>query len=185
VCGQLRSAALSIVGADGIESLTMRRIAGQAGVPEDEAERHYRTAEDCLHQTYEEVSAGVLDDFRSAFRAEPGWRRALTLGGRTLLERMAARPEEARLCFIEVLRGDHELMRRRVASRRRMVQLFSSELRARMDDGDEVSELQLELLIGAAFQAISAAVTAGDIADLPELESELVWRAEVFEPVPA
>jgi hypothetical protein len=96
---------------------------------------------------------------------------------------MAARPAEARLCFVEVLRGDRELMRRRVASRRRMVQLFARELRYHLDDEEAVSELQLELLSGASFQAISAAVADGQVADLPELELALISRANVFEPV--
>jgi hypothetical protein len=170
---------------DGIDGLTLERLSERAGVTGDEARSHYPTASSCLYDTYEEVSRSVLEDFRNAFRAEPRWRPALALGGRTLLERMAAHPDEARLCFVEVFRADHELLRRRLAARRRLVQLFGSELARRLDGEEGVSELQLELLVGAGFQAIAAAVSEGRIADLPALEPELVSRATVFEPLPA
>jgi hypothetical protein len=185
ICAQLRAAVLEIVGNDGIEALTKERLSTEAGVAADELDAHYPTVASCLYDTYEEVSLGVYEDFVDAFRAEPAWRRALTIGGRRLLERMAARPAEARLCFVEVLRGDHELLRRRVAARRRMVELFARELRRRLDEQDDVPEMQLELLIGAGFQAIAQAVSDGQVADLPELEPELISRANVFEPVPA
>jgi hypothetical protein len=158
ICAQLRAAVLEIVGADGIEALTRERVSTVAGVAPDQFGAHYATVASCLHDTYEEVSRSVLDDFRTAFSIEPGWRQGLTLGGRMLLERMATRPAEARLCFVEVLRGDHELLRRRVAARRRMVELFASELRGHVGDDDEA---------------------------VPDVQLELVSRAYVFEPVPA
>lgn len=70
----------------------------------------------------------LLDDFASAFAPEARWRDALSPAARRLLGRMAARPEEARLCFQEVLRGDHELLRRRDGARRKMADLFVGEL---------------------------------------------------------
>jgi hypothetical protein len=182
-CLQLRSAVLAIVTADGIEALTSGRLAAEAGVSVEEAGEHYATASDALYDTYEELAQAVLEDFRSAFGVEQSWRPALQLGGRILLERMAARPAEARFLFIEAPRGDHELQRRRIVARRRLVQLFAAELHGRTDGEDVVPQLQLELLIGAGFQAIAAAVESGDCTELPELEPELVSRAHVFEPV--
>jgi hypothetical protein len=142
---------------------------------------HYPSSSVCLSETYEEVSRSVLDDFKAAFEAEKGWRDALTAGARRLLERMAAHPAEARLCFQEILRADHELLRRRDAARKRMVDLFVRELRRRQRDGP-VPRTQLELLIGAGFQAIATAVAEDRNARLPELLAELTSRAYVFEP---
>jgi hypothetical protein len=176
---------LEIVSDDGIDALTTERVSQKGGVAADEFGAHYATVASCLCDTYDKVSRSVYEDFAEAFRAEPSWRRALTLGGRRLLERMAARPAEARLCFVEVLRGDHELLCRRVAARRRLVELFARELGRRLDEEDDVPEMQLELLIGAGFQAIAQAVSDGQGANLRALEPELILRAHVFEPVPA
>lgn len=183
-CARLRGAALAIVGDGGIETLTLDRLAGRAGLSVDETRRHYPDLTECLYETYEEVSNSIYDDFVRSFAAEPRWRTALALGGRTLLERMAASPAEARLCFCDILRGDHELLRRRELARRRLVDLFVVELGRRRAEPEQF-RIQLELLIGAAFQAIAAAVATGAIDELPRLEHELRSRAFVFEPVPA
>jgi AcrR family transcriptional regulator len=181
-CAELRGAALQIVGGEGIEAMTLERLSSEAGLSLDEVVPHYPSASACLYETYEEVSRGVLADFAATFAAEMGWRHALTAAARKLLERMAARPAEARLCFQEILRGDHELLRRRDAARQRMVDLFVRELRRRLGD-NEVPRIQLELLIGAGFQAIAAAVEEDRLSELPELLAELTSRAYVFEPV--
>lgn len=183
-CATFRAVALRIVGEDGVEAVTAQRLSWAAGVSEDELRRHYRDPLICLGETYEEVSEGIYEDFRRCFDAEPGWRRALMLASRTLLQRMAAYPDEARLCFVEILRSDHELLRRRDRSRRRLVDLFVAELGRRRDHPEQF-RLQLELVIGAGFQTIAAAIESGDISGLTELANELESRALVFEPVAA
>lgn len=184
VCARLRTAALKLIGKAGINTLTIESLAEQAVVPLGDARDHYPDHRACLLDTYDEVSLSIYEDFARCFVVVPGWRRALILAGRTLLERLASRPAEARLCFVEVLRGDHELLRRREDSRRRLVDLFVAELGHRRAQPEQF-RVQLELLIGAGFQAIATAVISGDISELPELEPELESRASVFEPVVA
>lgn len=184
VCTALRAATLAIIAEDGIGPLAAECLAARAGISPDEFPEHYADASECLYATYEQISGEIYDDFATALATEQGWRRALALAGRTLLERLAARPAEARLCFVEILRSDHELLRRRALARRRLVDLFVSELGRRRDDSEQY-RMQLELLIGAGFQAIATAIETGDVNGLPALEPELESRALVFEPVPA
>lgn len=180
-CAQLRAAALVIIGENGIDGLTHDRLAEQASLSAEQTRQHYPYLSECLYETYEEVSNSIYDVFARCLAAEPRWRSALALAGRTLLERMAANPAEARLCFVDILRGDHELLRRREAARRRLVDLFVAELGRRRGEPEQF-RVQLELLIGAGFQAIAAAVAAGAIDELPRLGPELESRAFVFEP---
>jgi AcrR family transcriptional regulator len=181
-CARLRLAALLITGERGIEGVTLERLQAETGLPARAVRLHYPTARSCLYDTYEEVAQGIYDDFAEAFAVEPGWRPALRRAGRTLLERITERRAEAQLCFVEVLRGDRELQRRRTASRRRMVDLFVRELGRRRDQ-PESFRLQLELLVGASFQAIAQVVVDGTVEELASLEPELETRAFVFEPV--
>lgn len=175
---------MTIVGAEGLDALTIERLAAASGRSEGEVKSHYSTASACLYDTYEEIALSVYHDFAGAFAAERGWRDGLHMATVTLLRRMAARPAEARLCFTEILHGDHELLRRRDASRARLVRLFLRERGKRCGDADAV-QMQLELLIGASFQAIAAAVAEDRVVDLEELAPELKERASVFEPVTA
>jgi hypothetical protein len=172
------------VGEDGIQGLNDERISAVAGRTLGDGGQHYPDTRACLYATYEEVAQSIYEDFERCFAIEEGWRRALMLAGRTLLARLAARPAEARLCFVQILKGDHELLRRREASRRRLVELFVRELGRRRDEPEQF-RMQLELLIGAGFQMIARAVTTGEVHELPELEPELQYRAFVFEPVAA
>ena len=145
---------------------------------------HYQTVQSCLHDTYDHVARSVYQEFAAAFAAEQGWEDALRLAAGTLLRRMAARPDEARFCFIEVLRGDHELLRRRDASRRRLIALLVQELGRECEQPQHFA-LQLELLIGSSFQTIATSIAHGEVAHLPALQPELESRAYVFAPLAA
>jgi hypothetical protein len=180
----LRDVALTIVGTDGIDALTDSRLAEDADLPWGTIEAHYPTASDCLYATYEEVARSIYQDFRAAFAAERAWRDGLRLATKTLLRRLVERPAEARLCFAEILHGDYELLRRRELSRRRLVRLFIREVRRRCDYPEPYT-MQIELLIGASFQAIASAVAEGRLAEYETLAAELESRAFVFEPLAA
>jgi AcrR family transcriptional regulator len=184
ICAQLRAATLAIVAEDGLEALTSARLAHEAGVSPEKLHAHYQTVQSCLHDTYEQVARSIYQDFAAAFAAEQGWTDALRLAASTLLRRMAARPDEARFCFIEVLRGDHELLRRRDASRRRLIALLVQQL-GRECAQPELFATQLELLIGSSFQTIAASIAHREPAHLPALEPELESRAYVFAPAAA
>jgi hypothetical protein len=162
----------------------MERLAAESGIAPDRLCRHYSTASRCLYDTYEEVALSIYRDFAWAFGAVEGWRNALRLASRTLLRRLAADPAQARLCFAEILHGDYELLRRREVSRRRLLDLFVTELGRRREHPEQF-RMQLELLLGAGFQAIAAAVADDRIAELETLAPELESRAFVFEPVAA
>jgi hypothetical protein len=170
-----------IVGRDGIAELSFQALCARAGLEPVQARAHYADATACLYATYDAVALSIYEDFAHAFAAETGWRKGLRRAGVTLLKRLSARPAEARLCFVEVLYSDHELRRRREANRRRLVDLFVSEL-GRRRDHPERFRMQLELLIGAGFHAIAHAVARGKVDKLAALEPELATRAFVFEP---
>jgi AcrR family transcriptional regulator len=155
----------------------------QAGISEAELAWHYGGASACLYATYDEVAGDIYEEFAAALASERGWYDALRAGGVALMRRLSARPAEARLCFAEIFRGDLELLRRREASRRRMVGLFVRELGRRRDE-PELFRVQLELLIGASFQAIATAVSERRVEELERLMPELESRAYVFEPAP-
>jgi len=69
--------------------------------------------------------------------------------------------------------------RRRDANRRRLIALFVREL-GREREHPELCQLRLELMVGAAFQAIAAAIDDAAVAELPALAPTLESRAFVF-----
>lgn len=178
-CSRLREAALELVGEGGTEALSHRALERASGLLDGEAARHYPSTAACLHETYVEVSDQVLAEFAQAFSEAESWDSAFALARGRLLARMAEHPAEARLCFVETLRGDRRLRRLRDARRRRLIAFLDDEW---VRFGGPSSRLQVELLMGATFHEISAAVDAGRSADLPAFEPRLRELAHLFDP---
>lgn len=179
VCERLRGAALEIVGEGGSEALTRERLGERVGLAPAAVDQHYQSAAQCLYDTYDELAGNVLRGMVDAFAEGDDWQAGFDLSRRRLLERMAANPAEARLCFVETARGDRELRRRRDVTRRWIVEFLLREHERRQPD-EPLPTVQLEMLIGAGFHTISSAVADGDTADLPELEPKLAQVAGYF-----
>lgn len=180
-CAALRAATLKIVGADGAEGLSAARLAAAGGLTEAELSEHYATAADCLYETYEWVCVEVLLDLADAFAKAEDWQSGFELGRRRLLERMAERPDEARICFIEPLRGNRELQRRRILTRSWMVDFLAAEY-SKLSGGEQLSVTQLEMLVGSASDSIANTVAAGQADMLPTLEGHLADVQDCFMP---
>jgi DNA-binding transcriptional regulator YbjK len=179
VCCRLRGAALELVGAGGTGALSHDALDRAAELPDGEAAQHYPNIAACLQETYAEVSESLLAELTEPFYDTVSWDSALALARARLLGRLAARPAEARLSFVETLRGDRGLRRLREIRRRRLV-AFLDDQRARR--GEPSSRMQIELLTGAMFHEISTAVEAGRTAELPALEPRLSELAHLFDP---
>jgi hypothetical protein len=178
VCEQLRGAALGLVGEAGLEGATLEAIAARAGLGEDEAARHYPDAATCVYETYDEVSASVALEMADGFAQGTSWETGFALGRQRMMQRLARRPDEARLCFVEVLR-DRQLRLREAVTRRWIVD-FLTEQYERRREAERLPEIQIELLIGAGFQAISHAVSSAE--DTATLERHMAELAELFGP---
>jgi AcrR family transcriptional regulator len=183
-CASIRSATLQLVGEHGLTGVNIDLLAEQTGLTRDEVRDHYPSVEDCLNDTYEEVSLDLLAMLAESFARGRSWSDGLVRGGARVLARLAHRPAEARLVFVEVLRGDRELLWRRESMRALMVQLLTSEHSAR-SEREDLPAMQHEMLVGASFQLISSRVADGQIDELPELGPELAELAGIFEPVAA
>jgi AcrR family transcriptional regulator len=183
-CERLRSAALELVGKGGIENLSLESLAARTGGRPAEVAAHYATARECIYETYDEIACDHLREMVDAFEEGSDWQEGFEIARRRIVERLAVNPAEARLCFLETLRGDRELRRRRAAKRRSIVDFLTREY-ARSENGNGMRPIQIELLIGAGFQAISSAVAQDGGLELSELDSRLTSMENCFLPVHA
>lgn len=183
-CSSIRSATLELVGDRGLGAVSVETLAERTKLTPLELRRHYPTVQACVCDTYERVSMDLLGILADSFGRTGSWSDALASGVVRVLARLARRPAEARLCFVEVLRGDRELLWRRENMRRLTIELLSAEQRNR-NDTVQLSDMQHEMFIGASFQLISSRVTDGQIDALPDLGRELAELTGVFEPIAA
>jgi AcrR family transcriptional regulator len=183
-CASIRSATLQLVGDRGLSGVSIDALVERTKLTPAQLRSHYPTAQACVHDTYERVSMDLLGIMADSFARSRSWSDALTSGVGGVLKRLARRPAEARLCFVEVLRGDRELLWRRENMRRLTVELLTAEHNSR-SDAEQLSTMQHEMLVGASFQLISSRVEDGRINELPELGPELAELAGIFEPIAA
>lgn len=182
-CRLLQGAALAIIGKAGSGSLSHEALEVEAGLAPGEAVRHYATVEACVLATYDRVCGELLGEFVEAFEFAASWDSALASAQRRVLLRLSTHLAEARLCFLEPVRGNRQLRRRRDLRRRWLVD-FLTEQRRRLEPGPMTSRVQIELLIGATFQEIVTIVEAGRAAELTALGARFDELAALFEPSP-
>jgi AcrR family transcriptional regulator len=182
-CERLRAAALELVGEGGLEALSLGNLGERVGAEPAEVAKHYATANECLYETYDELASAMLREVVEAFREGSDWLEGFAISRKRLLERLAANPAEARVCFVETLRGDRELRRRRELNRRWIVEFLAQE-HQRCGNGDGMQPMQIELLIGAGLHTISNAFSDGG-AELSELDTKLSELGSCFIPVAA
>ena len=183
-CEGLREYALQIVGDGGASALSIEALSERSGLAPDDVRTHYLTAAVCAYDVYNDASARLLGPVFGAFDNGVTWENGFVSATEGLVAQVIANPLQARLWFVEAPRVDRELQRRCEHRRRELVEFLTAEYERRRHRG-RLSEVQIELLVGATCHAISQALAAEDPDQLRGLRSSLADLADVFEPVAA
>jgi AcrR family transcriptional regulator len=179
-CEGFQELAVKIVGDEGAEMLSLRRLGEQSGLPLTLVRAHYPEATACLYDAYDRAFGELFSVFADAFGEDLSWEEGFQNAMRGLLTRLAANPAEARLCFVEAPRVDRELRHRCERRRQGIVEFLSGEYEHRRRR-ERLSDVHIELLVGASFHAIGEALSAGGPEELAALEPTLSELAGVFE----
>jgi hypothetical protein len=180
----LQEDALEIVGDGGAAALSIDALAERSGLSPDEVRAHYPTAAACVYDAYDDASATLLGPVFDAFDDGVSWEEGFASATHGLLAQLTTNPLQARLWFVEAPRFDRELRHRCEHRRRELVDFLTTEYGCRRRS-DGLSEVQLELLVGASFHAISEALAVDDPDQIRRLGDDLARLAGVFEPVAA
>jgi hypothetical protein len=183
-CARLRSAALRIIAERGTDALSHESLAEEAHVYKESVAVHYPVVASCLHEAYDEQASDMVRAVVAGYGESIDWQSGFERSRAQLIEWLVAHPTGARVFFVEALRGDRELRRRRDLTRRRIVEFLTAEY-ARSANGNGVPPLQVELLIGAGFRLISDAMRDGEPEQMRTLEHKLARLDGVFIPAPA
>jgi hypothetical protein len=180
VCEQLQEVAVEAVGDGRAEALSLEVLSERSGLSLNQVQAHYSTAEACLFDAYDHVSGDLVRIVSDAFSDGVGWWAGFDAATRELLARIAANPPEARLIFVEAPRVNRQLQRRCEDRRREIVDFLAREYEHRRER-EHLSEVGIELLVGASFHVISEALAAGEPGELVALGPRLAELADVVE----
>ena len=184
ICKRLQDLAVELVADSGAEALSFAALSDRSGLPAALIAEHYPTPGACLYAPYEAASGRMLEVLARGFGDALTWPAGFARATRELVAEMAADPAQAKLCFVVAPRVDHEL-RTRCEGRRRLIVAFLAAEYERRRRRERLSEIQIELLVGASFHAISETLAAGAETELAALAPKLGELAGLFDLVAA
>jgi hypothetical protein len=180
VCEQLQGIAVKVVGDGEGEALSLEVMSELSALPLTEIQAHYPTTEACLYDAYDNASGDLVRIVTAAFEDDVDWWTAFEAAMQDLFARMAGNPSEARFCFVEAPRLGRQLQRRCEDRRREIVDLLAGEYERRRNR-ERLSDVRIELLVGASFHAVSDALAAGGPDELLAVGPRLSELAGVVE----
>lgn len=102
----------ALVAERGAEAATIEAIVKAAGVSSVTFYEHFRDKEECLLEAFDRAVEGLRTELRAAVPAGASREEGVRVGLAALLEALDAKPERARLCFVEAQRGGPRLLAR-------------------------------------------------------------------------
>jgi len=165
--GRVLTAAIEVVGGDGFQAATVSSILARARVSRRTFYELFQDREDCFLQAYDAATEQLLRAVVSGCEEEPRDRR-LEGGLRTILEHLAARPDVARACVVEVLAAGPVAARRRAAVMARLAHMVARQANATGARAERES-LRAKALIGGLHELVHERLVDGELGEPGEL----------------
>lgn len=173
---RLLEAVVEVVAAGGYARASITGVARAAGVTEAALYQHFATKQDCLLAACDAALGWLLLGLEEAIAAARDWARGVREGLRVLLERVAAEPQLARVCFVELYALDLVGGERRGAALERL----AVALRPPAGNPPNITPVCEEVIAGGVWNAIQSAIVRDAFADLPRLLPALHYHVLVY-----
>lgn len=162
----------------GYRALTVAAILERAGVSRKTFYEHFSDKEECFLAAYDLVSEGLVRSVTEAYYARDGWRERVHDGLAEFLRVLAAEPDFARMCIVEVLAAGAAALQRRDDVMQTFTVFFDAGRREAPPD-QELPKLVSESVVGAIYELIYARILRNRTAELPDLLPDLMYIALV------
>jgi AcrR family transcriptional regulator len=114
------------VGRRGYRDAHITEVVDRAGVSRRTFYEHFEGKEECFAAAYGETLQQLVRLTLEAAAGEDAWADSLRAGLRVMLSELAAHPEAARVCFVEVLAAGPQAIGRRDEALRGFLPLFEN-----------------------------------------------------------
>jgi AcrR family transcriptional regulator/DNA-binding MarR family transcriptional regulator len=113
---RILAAAIGVISDVGYHRLTVRRIIACARVSRKTFYDVFRDSDDCFHAAFARVLEQLGGVAHAAYQQEPEWRDGVRVALAELLAFLDSEPRLGRLCVVEALAGDQEILRERASA---------------------------------------------------------------------
>jgi AcrR family transcriptional regulator len=177
---RIHQAMIEIVSERGYPETRVVDVIGVAGVSRKTFYELFDSKEDCFLATYDMLLGNLLADTADGFEARPGapWAERVEGGLGSLLEHLAAHPDEARFAIVEVLAAGPKALARRDAALRQFTGFLES---GRSETAVELPGITALSLAGGVNELLYSEILHGAAAQLPDRLPDLMfWIALPF-----
>jgi AcrR family transcriptional regulator len=182
---RLIGAMVELVAERGLGDVTVRGLAGTAGVSTRTFYSLFPNAEECFTATYGSLMRAALKRFRSPRRSSPDWEKALRAGLTSLLEEIAEHPTAGRLALVESFDAGPAMLRE-MSGATRDFERFVVDSFAAAPGRVAVPVPVLQALAAGVEHVLRVKILAGREAELPGVTEELAdWALAMRDPAVA
>jgi AcrR family transcriptional regulator/DNA-binding MarR family transcriptional regulator len=153
--GRLLSATFTVVGEQGYEGLSARRVSERAGVSNRTFYKSFSDREDCFLAAFNHAVDGLELEMRAGWDSELGWTARVRAGLTALLQALDREPAVRRLVFVEALAAGPRVLARRARVLESLAGVIDQG-RANSQAPSGLPGLTAEGVVGATFGVIHA-----------------------------
>lgn len=157
----------------GYAGMSVSDVVEHAGVSRRTFYELFDNKEDAFIAAYEEAAQRLLSRVRGASERQTTFPARISAALRELLELLAASPDFARMCIVEVLAAGPAAVAVRTRAMGELANLIDDSARSR---GNNVPSHGLvgETIVGGIYEGVYRRVAKGETSELPELLPDLV-----------
>lgn len=170
---RLTTAMAHVVAEVGYEETTVEQVLVEAGISRRTFYELYDDREDCFLAAYDAAMQRVLRTVTDAYLDCEEPERRIEHALETFLQLLAAEPDLARMCVVEVFAAGSRARERRADAMEHLAKLVEHALGELRGD-DKLDRLSAQALIGAVHELIYLPIDRRDTASLPGMASEIV-----------
>jgi len=170
---RLTTAMAHVVAEVGYEETTVERVLVEAGMSRRTFYELFDDREDCFLAAYDAAMGRVIATVTDAYLDCEAPERRIEHALETFLRLLAAEPDLARMCVVEVFAAGSRARERRADAMDHLARLVEHALGELRGD-DELDRLSAQALIGAVHELIYLPIDRRDTASLPGMASDIV-----------
>lgn len=157
----------------GYAEMSVEAIIARAGVSRRTFYEHFKNKEDAFLAAYDAVTSQQAARIRRAYQGQPTVRDRLRAGLRAYLQFIAAEPDLARMCIVEVLAAGPRAAARRSHAMRMFAEIIEHNIRE-LIPGCTRAALTAETIVGGIHEVVLRRILDNRISELPALADDLL-----------
>ena len=177
--GRLLEGLAGAIDEKGYGAATIADVVRHARVSKRTFYEHFSDKEECFLAAYDVVVEGLVRAVGDAYNREDQWRDKVRSGLGEFLRFLAAEPDFARMCIVEVLAAGPSALQRRDGAMRMFTVFFEA---GRQEAGEEMPPLPAlvsESVVGAIYEVIYSRILRNRTEELPDLLPDMMYIALV------